>query len=364
MPDVINDLSLAVLRAPLDGGGGEDLSFSSLFDQIKEARRSDADYLTQGDWQTDFKQSNWDQVITLAATGLTEKSKDLMLVAWLTEGLTHQHHFKGLSFGLALAHALLSDLWDDLFPAVEEGTEERAAQLGWLNTTLSNVVGVLPITQGQGYGLLKYDEARQVENLARQNPTAMTVALEEGKVNAELFQRSATQTETEHLQRKHAEISESLDACRQLQASIDALFDNDAPTFSILDDTLTRARQLVERLLGERGIDLIETAPVATQPTQQPADEKPVNAHLAEPWTAGNTAMRSVPLTREEAFTMLNGVAQFFKQSEPHSPVPYLIERAVKWGGMPLESWLKDVIKDVSVVDGIRDVLGTKDARA
>jgi type VI secretion system protein ImpA len=356
MPDVINDLSLAVLRAPIDGGSGEDLSFSSLFDQIKEARRSDADYLTQGDWQTDFKQADWDHVITLAATGLTEQSKDLMLVAWLTEGLTQKHHFLGLSFGLALAHALLSDLWDELFPVLEEGTDERAAQLAWLNTTLSNVVAVLPITQGQGFGLLKYDESRQVENLARQNPSAMAVALEDGKINAELFQRSAAQTETEHLQLKHAEISESLDTCRQLQAAIDGLFEKDAPSFSILDDTLTRVRQLIERLLNERGIDLIEAAPTV-------APEE-ANSPLAEPQMNGSGAMRSVPLTRDEAFTMLNGVAQFFKQSEPHSPVPYLIERAIKWGGMPLESWLKDVIKDASVVDSIRDVLGTKDARA
>jgi len=35
-----------------------------------------------------------------------------------------------------------------------------------------------------------------------------------------------------------------------------------------------------------------------------------------------------------------------------------LIERAVKWGNMPLESWLKDVIKDESVVSQVRQILG------
>jgi len=53
MPDILNDLSLAALVAPIEGGSGEDLSFSALFDQIKEARRADPDYLTHGDWQTD-----------------------------------------------------------------------------------------------------------------------------------------------------------------------------------------------------------------------------------------------------------------------------------------------------------------------
>jgi len=62
----------------------------------------------------------------------------------------------------------------------------------------------------------------------------------------------------------------------------------------------------------------------------------------------------------DEAFTLLAGIAQFFKQTEPQSPVPYLIERAIKWGNLPLEGWLNDVIKDSNVVDNIRDVLGTK----
>ncbi|MDG9918563.1 type VI secretion system protein TssA, partial [Pseudomonas juntendi] len=53
----------------------------------------------------------------------------------------------------------------------------------------------------------------------------------------------------------------------------------------------------------------------------------------------------------------------FFKQTEPQSPVPYLIERAIKWGNMPLEGWLSDVIKDSNVVDNIRDVLGTREPK-
>lgn len=60
----------------------------------------------------------------------------------------------------------------------------------------------------------------------------------------------------------------------------------------------------------------------------------------------------------------LAGIAQFFKQTEPQSPVPYLIERAIKWGNMPLEGWLSDVIKDSNVVDNIRDVLGTREPRS
>ncbi|WP_336333414.1 type VI secretion system protein TssA [Pseudomonas putida] len=363
MHDILDDLSLSALRTPVDGGAGEDLSFSSLFDQIKEARRADAEYLTQGDWQTDLKQADWEQVIQLAAAGITEQSKDLMLVAWLSEGLAHRKHFPGIRFSLAVAQALLEDFWDTLYPSLEEGVEERAARLAWLTTTLTDVVRTLPITQGQGYSLLKYEESRQVENLARQDASAMNQALEEGKINAELFQRSVVLTETEHLHQKHAQISDCLVACQHLQAAADAAFGHDAPSFLALNDVLVHARQLVERLLRERGVDLAEAAPAQPSDAEHSNERPATSTVISGERRSADVPLRTVPQNREEAFTLLQGVAQFFKQTEPHSPVPYLVERAIKWGNMPLESWLNDVIKDSSVVDGIRDVLGTLQPR-
>ncbi|SEI46561.1 type VI secretion system protein TssA [Pseudomonas sp. NFR16] len=366
MSEFLNDLSLTELTAPINGGSGEDLSFSTLFDNVKEARRADPDYLTQGDWQTDLKSSDWDLTITLAAQGLAQQSKDLMLVAWLSEALAHKYHFQGITFGLTLAERILRQFWDGLYPALDEGLEERAARLAWLKTTLTDVVGGLPITQGDGFGLLRYDESRHIENLALQNQQAMRLALEEGKINAEIFQRSVVLTDTEHFVRKAAEINDSLHACRQLQATADQLFGHEAPSFATLIEILSRAAQLAEKLLKDRGVELNAPAPQApSEPAA--AIELPNTSGSAMTMTVKDTAsapLRTTPLTRDEAFTLLAGVAQFFKQTEPQSPVPYLIERAIKWGNMPLEGWLNDVIKDSNVVDGIRDVLGTKEPKS
>ena len=206
MPEILNDLSLATLVAPIEGGSGEDLSFSALFDQIKEARRADPDYLTQGDWQTDLKTADWEQVINLSAQGLAQQSKDLMLVAWLCEGLAQREHFEGITFGLELTEQLLVAFWETLYPTLEDGLDERAARLSWLKTTLTDIAGGLPIIQGQHFGVLRYDESRHVENLALQNPKAMQTALNEGKINAEIFQRSVALTDTDYLRAKAQQI--------------------------------------------------------------------------------------------------------------------------------------------------------------
>ncbi|MFC6337553.1 type VI secretion system protein TssA [Pseudomonas sp. CCM 7891] len=363
MSEFLNGLSLAELTTPIDGGSGTDLSFSTLFDQIKEARRADPDYLTQGDWQTELKSSDWDLTITLAAQGLAQQSKDLMLVAWLSEGLAHRYHFIGIHFGLTLAERILRAFWDDLYPTLEDGVEERNARLAWLKASLVDVAGALPITQGDNFSLLRYDESRHVENLALQNPQAMRTAVEEGKINAEIFQRSVVLTDSDHLRLKATEIAASLKACQQLQATCDTLFGRDAPSFAALGEILSRVAQLVEKLLKDRGIELNPAQVLVAHSAPQIDEDPPAGAAMSSQQAPSSATLRTTPGTRDEAFTMLASVAQFFKNTEPQSPVPYLIERAIKWGNMPLEGWLNDVIKDSNVVDNIRDVLGTKDTK-
>ena len=54
--------------------------------------------------------------------------------------------------------------------------------------------------------------------------------------------------------------------------------------------------------------------------------------------------------SRADALRQLAAVADYFRRTEPHSPVSYLVQRAVRWGEMPLEAWLQNVIHDESVL--------------
>ena len=51
-------------------------------------------------------------------------------------------------------------------------------------------------------------------------------------------------------------------------------------------------------------------------------------------------------------------MAAFFRQTEPHSPVAYLAEKAVKWGDMPLHQWLQEVVKDSGAMGHLNELLG------
>lgn len=359
------ELALDALLAPIgDNGSGEDLSFSLLFDEIKEARRSDPDYLSQGDWATELKVANWPEVIERTSDALMTQSKDLVLAGWLCEALAHRDHFEGLAFGLHVAAKLTGQYWDTLFPDMEDGPDQRLSRFSWFDSTLSQVVNELPLTQEHGYGLRHYQESRWVENLALQNSDAMQQALQDGKINAEIFQRAVVLSSTDFLRDQHARVNTCLDQLALLTATLDELLSDDAPVFRELREHLEQCVQLVERLLTDRGesIALEVEAPSETIDAESSSSMTSVVAPSAATAAGGGlaAALRTTPRTREEAFELLNGVAQFFKQTEPHSPVPYLVERAIRWGRMPLEEWLRDVIHEDQVVDNIRETLGTQ----
>ena len=61
--------------------------------------------------------------------------------------------------------------------------------------------------------------------------------------------------------------------------------------------------------------------------------------------------------TRSEAYQLLAEVAEFLVRTEPHSPVPYLVSRAVAWGSMSLHELLAELVRNSGELAEIYRVL-------
>ena len=66
----------------------------------------------------------------------------------------------------------------------------------------------------------------------------------------------------------------------------------------------------------------------------------------------------TMPASRAQALAQLRLVAEFFRRTEPHSPVAYLAERAATWGEMPLHDWLRHVMRDGATLSQLEELLG------
>ncbi len=74
---------------------------------------------------------------------------------------------------------------------------------------------------------------------------------------------------------------------------------------------------------------------------------------------AGKTsALPPAPRTREEAYRQLSEIADFLMRTEPHSPTPYIIQRAAEWGEMPLPELIQQLSQSGSAISRLLDALG------
>lgn len=373
------DLLLAPLSAP--SPCGEDLSFSAEFDQIAEMRRADDPTLDQGEWVTSVKQSDWPGVARLCQELLATRTKDLRLAQWLTEARALSEGYVGLNQGLALCAALCEQHWDGLHPRPEGGdAEERIGNIAWLLQRLVDLSTRLPVTasrKGERFSLRDLNLARLAQSQAERSgrpvgeastgTTGTTGSAGSGQaVTVARFRQALGDTPADTLR-------QTLDAARgaraQLQAwqgVVDARLGQDGPSFVSAREALEQAVHELERLVRESGVTGVTGAAL-----DSPHHNGNTTLHTPQPDEGANAQATPVglgprdgqlPQTRAEALRQLQQVADFFRRTEPHSPVAYLADKAIKWGEMPLHQWLAEVVKDPGSMSHLQELLGLRPA--
>jgi type VI secretion system protein ImpA len=328
---------------------GEDMSFSAEFDRIQEARREDDPTVDYGEWQTELKQADWPLVVELCTQLLASKSKDMRLSAWLAEGLVKTTGIGGLEQGLRIVAELLERFGQDIHPQAEDGDQERRiGNLTWLISRIAFLVRQVPLTEaktGAAYNLNDYDSARQLQAQLLRDPDSVKDL--ESKTTLEKITNAVRKTHRNLYAQWQDETETSLSTLQRLMEISDRLFGIDGPSFSALQASLEEVQMRLKSILNEIG--MITATPAKNTIA---ATENRVAESVVEMPVIGGVR------SREQALAMLRDVAAFFRQTEPHSPVAYLADKAAQWGTMPLHAWLRAVVKDRGTLSGIEELLG------
>jgi type VI secretion system protein ImpA len=355
-------IDIEAMLAPISGDNpaGENLQYAGLHDEIREARRAD-DTLAQGDWQREIKTSDWERVLSLSKEALESRTKDLQVAAWFTEALVKAHGFAGLRDGLHVARGLHERFWDSLYPPVEDGDlEGRANALAVLDRQAAGAVLEVPVTKAPGaaFSLLQMEEAKKLDlpaNASSMDSEALAKlteerdrAVSEGRVTTESFTKARNATRRAFYEETNAMLAACREELKALDRAMDEKFGRDTPGLGELGKALGRVSDWVEKTVKEKRIE----EPDAAESSGEAAGEE----------AAGPGASSGPVKTRQDALRRLAEVADYFRRTEPHSPVSYLVQRAITWGQMPLDAWLSDVIKDGTQLDSIRETLGLKTA--
>jgi len=309
------------------------------FRDVEEKRREeDAAVAASGE----AKYADWPGVVRLCSEALEKKSKDLQLAAYLSEALARTEGFPGLHAGLSVTRQILFKYWYLLHPGYEDDEiipPLRAKWLSWMGTSRDflDAVKSISITSGPGieaYGWGDYEGSQRVDDagiLADQSLfNELTAA---GHITGEQWRAAVGGTPRDHL----GLVLNSLRGCEeelgQLKSLCEDKFGDDAPNLIELSTLLWDAREYVEKT-------------IAGDAPQEGAEASAEGGGGASGSAGAAPAASAGPISsRDEAYRRLREVAEYLRRTEPHSPVSFLVERAIGWGQMPFQAVIKDVLK-------------------
>lgn len=319
----------------------EEASATSLYYQIKDARnaaRAKERQLIQDDEPATIP-PEWHNVHDLAIKILSEDSKDLEICAWLIEALVRKHGFAGLRDGFHLAQKLCELFWDNLYPLPsEDGFLSRLAALSGLNGedsegTLITPIASIALTQGTTSGpfaLWHYQQASEVNQISDPEKKAKRIAM--GATTLESIEKAIAETDNIFFRNLLDDIEASQSEFLQLTKILDEKCGQESPPTSRIREIIAKCLDAL-KFLGKKA--LLETPTLSSD-----SSELVVSSQSQE-------ALDSHQIShRDKAFEALQEIANFFIRTEPHSPVPYLLQKAVRWGKMPLSTLLNEWVVD------------------
>jgi type VI secretion system protein ImpA len=318
---------------------GPSLRYESEWDRLRELRREDDASLPTGVWQSDLKRADWAELEKLAGTLLKDRSKDLMIAVWLGEAWIQRYRLAGLASALELIVELCTRYPDTLHPQPVEGDRSwRVFPLEWMtrqyNSSLMTEVPLFGLEGAEFDAVTLHDwlqlHQRQVQVTESKQDKA---AAEKARADYRKLHAALKQTTASHFVEADTAIQASLAALERLDRWCNDWLAELAPSLGPLRQTLETVRMQME-----------EFVPMADQGS---SPNLSADTEVPEPDANGVSAsvvLNGGPLNREQAYRQLSLIADFLARTEPHSPVPYVIRRAVEWGNQPLSDLLDELI--------------------
>src|SRR5262249_46813980 len=210
-PEVLNFSGL-LASIPGDKPTGIDLRADTTpgsdYYAIRDARKTASDIERRFDKGEDtdaegkkIPPPDWRPVLERATKVLSEKTKDLEVVAYLTEALVRLRGFAGLRGGYRLSRGLVEQFWEGLYPTATNGeVQDRFSHILYLNGiegpgTLIVPVRKIPMTAATSIGVFDLTHLQQARSLAQiKDAKSRQKRIDDGAITLETIQKAVAET--------------------------------------------------------------------------------------------------------------------------------------------------------------------------
>ncbi|QEG40598.1 type VI secretion system protein TssA [Roseimaritima ulvae] len=285
---------------------------------------------------------DWMGITVVATEALRETTKDLRIACHLTEAALQHWGIAGLRDGLTLLRKMADLFWNDLAPELDpEDADVRCSPLENLlddpnrGPRIPSVVRSLPLLAAGAHRLSLMEATGQAGDLTQSEVAAAI--------------RQVTVEDAAQLSDEVDGALAELESFQQLM--IDRMGDY-APTFLHLKESLQVVRQWLDSVLRPQ-LDARDTVDEPAPPARKLRKPKKQSS--------GDDPMVVVDQTfqlRADAYSQLSAAAETLQQIEPHSPIPYMVQRAVQLGQLPFPALMAQLVNEESTLQMFHRELG------
>jgi type VI secretion system protein ImpA len=345
-----------ILTVPLEGEdpAGQNLEYDPLYTEMDSLAAEVPDNF-MGESKIGGRGPDWKK-LSKNCLELWNKTRDLRVAVYLTIAETlaggGKGTLEGLVAGLKLPVFLVKELWDSFYPKLDPTEDNDPLERLNIFSMLSPQAGAIndPIMF-----ILRFREVRLVPSLTYTLRDLLISLNEIEASNNRIIDAKLLRAEI--MNAAVTEIEGQVALVKEAQALITELCDetNRKMTNSYRIDMSALAHEL-DRLSSFYG-SLMETLSPAADDTvvESPDSDSP----SAVPVSGEKISLLSYHAsTRADALLLLKKGAEYFQTQEPNSPIPLLINRALRFSEMNFIELIEDIVPDA--VSRGRDILGIK----
>jgi type VI secretion system protein ImpA len=321
-----------------DVPSGDDLEYDPAFVEMTQAAQGKAEQ-RMGDSVVPGEEPKWG-VVKDKAIELLGRSKDLRAAVFLAQALLKVDGFPGMGEGLAVIRGLVENFWDTVHPQLDPDDDNdptfRVNTLSMLfdaDTTLRDVREI-PLVSSRTLGRFSL---RDIDIAAGKAPAPADAAQPPAEMS--VIDAAFTECELETLQATVDGVGQSIEQVGAIESVMtEKVGAAQSASFDALVKALKGVQDALNQQLARRGVAV-----------EGSGEEEAGTAQGAAAPIGG--AVNS----RQDAILVLDKVCDYFRQNEPSSPVPLLLERAKALVSKSFVEIIQDIAPDgISQVDNIR----------
>jgi type VI secretion system protein ImpA len=342
------DLDELLAPVPGDDPAGDPGTYLAVRSEFEQARKEiDPSQYDEADKMRpkEYRPADWPKIVRDGSKLLAEKSKDLRIACWVAEAITRREGdrwpqqvgqpttgFAGLADGLALLRRMVEEAWDRVLPPLDpDDLDYRAGPFNWLAEAKAGAwfpatIRGLPLLSGADGTVCYRDWFSDKEDVkARCGKVFAAASRVQCKSVFDDLDRAVTE-----LQGLYAALKEKMGPA--------------APGLIDLRSAVADCHKLAESFVQEKGEpaaeagdDVTASDPTGGTPTAGPSG------------SGGPGSVGQAVASRDGAYRMLQQAADLLEKLEPHSPIPYLVRRAVALKDKKFHELVRAFLRDTSI---------------